>query len=423
MLRKIALRDFVPTTSLTLAIALFAAGSLTAPAIAADGENVVNGDFSNGIVPWFTAGDLTPTIVDGRLCVDVPGGTVNPWDAIVGQNGIALDQGVTYRYSYDVSSSVDGKNVRALVGLSVEPFTAYFTANELLTTTTTSSSNTFEQPATTPQGQVAFQLGGSPDPWTFCVDNVSLLGGSAPEPYVPDTGPRGPREPGRLPPRRTEGRDARHRRDRAVGVATEERRPERVVRSGAHHAGWNRRHVRAERPRDRLQPLQAPGEGSRSRPTARRATRSTSRLDGVRATAARRAVALLPAAQRHADPRRDRRGRVRARAAGHVGVPPNTGDVAVPCQPPEVSQTVYGEPWTCDYTLDVTGGWYDAGDHGKYVVNGGISVAQLMSTWERNQNARHTDRRRSPTARCRSPSAATASPTSSTRRAGSSSGC
>ena len=28
----------------------------------------------------------------------------------------------------------------------------------------------------------------------------------------------------------------------------------------------------------------------------------------------------------------------------------------------------------CDYTLDVSGGWYDAGDHGKYVVNGGISV-------------------------------------------------
>ena len=69
---------FVPTTSLTLAIALFAAGSLTAPAIAADGENVVNGDFSNGTDPWFTAGNLTPTIVDGRLCVDVPGGTVEP---------------------------------------------------------------------------------------------------------------------------------------------------------------------------------------------------------------------------------------------------------------------------------------------------------------------------------------------------------
>ena len=37
----------------------------------------------------------------------------------------------------------------------------------------------------------------------------------------------------------------------------------------------------------------------------------------------------------------------------------------------------------CDYTLDVTGGWYDAGDHGKYVVNGGISVWMLLNAYER----------------------------------------
>jgi endoglucanase len=37
----------------------------------------------------------------------------------------------------------------------------------------------------------------------------------------------------------------------------------------------------------------------------------------------------------------------------------------------------------CDYTLDVTGGWYDAGDHGKYVVNGGISAWTLLNQWER----------------------------------------
>ena len=62
---------------------------------------------------------------------------------------------------------------------------------------------------------------------------------------------------------------------------------------------------------------------------------------------------------------------------------PNLGDDAVPCQPAEVSLPIYGEPWTCDYTLDVVGGWYDAGDHGKYVVNGGISVYQLLNTYER----------------------------------------
>ncbi|MFW6238149.1 MAG: glycoside hydrolase family 9 protein [Halanaerobiales bacterium] len=36
-----------------------------------------------------------------------------------------------------------------------------------------------------------------------------------------------------------------------------------------------------------------------------------------------------------------------------------------------------------DFTVDVTGGWYDAGDHGKYVVNGGISVWTLMNLYER----------------------------------------
>ncbi|MCG8572615.1 MAG: glycoside hydrolase family 9 protein, partial [Spirochaetes bacterium] len=36
-----------------------------------------------------------------------------------------------------------------------------------------------------------------------------------------------------------------------------------------------------------------------------------------------------------------------------------------------------------NYSLDVTGGWYDAGDHGKYVVNGGISVWTMMNQYER----------------------------------------
>lgn len=39
-------------------------------------------------------------------------------------------------------------------------------------------------------------------------------------------------------------------------------------------------------------------------------------------------------------------------------------------------------------TLDGTGGWYDAGDHGKYVVNGGIAVwtLQNMYEWSLNEN-------------------------------------
>lgn len=36
------------------------------------------------------------------------------------------------------------------------------------------------------------------------------------------------------------------------------------------------------------------------------------------------------------------------------------------------------------YSLDVRGGWYDAGDYGKYVVNGGIAVWTLLNAYERS---------------------------------------
>ncbi|HLP42359.1 MAG TPA: glycoside hydrolase family 9 protein [Fibrobacteria bacterium] len=36
-----------------------------------------------------------------------------------------------------------------------------------------------------------------------------------------------------------------------------------------------------------------------------------------------------------------------------------------------------------NYSLDVTGGWYDAGDQGKYVVNGGISLWTMLNQYER----------------------------------------
>lgn len=57
----------------------------------------------------------------------------------------------------------------------------------------------------------------------------------------------------------------------------------------------------------------------------------------------------------------------RTRPAGHLS------DNQVPCW----DQTA------CKYTLNVSGGWYDAGDHGKYVVNGGISAWTLLALYER----------------------------------------
>ncbi|MCZ0982659.1 glycoside hydrolase family 9 protein [Streptomyces diastatochromogenes] len=64
-------------------------------------------------------------------------------------------------------------------------------------------------------------------------------------------------------------------------------------------------------------------------------------------------------------------GAAYARPAGHLGVAPNRGDTSVPCQ-----------AGVCDYAQDVRGGWYDAGDQGKYVVNGGISTWLLVDSFE-----------------------------------------
>jgi endoglucanase len=65
-----------------------------------------------------------------------------------------------------------------------------------------------------------------------------------------------------------------------------------------------------------------------------------------------------------------------ARPAGHL--PEKAKCVAGP--------DAHGNRWPgCGYSLDVTGGWYDAGDQGKYVVNGGIALWTLLNLYERQR--------------------------------------
>ena len=68
-----------------------------------------------------------------------------------------------------------------------------------------------------------------------------------------------------------------------------------------------------------------------------------------------------------------------AREAGH------TKDIAY-----VQSKWVYIIPTDADCetskSVDVSGGWYDAGDHGKYVVNGGVSIWTLLSMFDRDVN-------------------------------------
>ncbi|MFC7102840.1 carbohydrate binding domain-containing protein [Nonomuraea rubra] len=78
-----------------LRAALLALSTMVAlfPATAAQAEDegpeqIVNGSFDAGTAPWWSTGNTTLTVQDGRACADIPGGTANPWDVIIGQNDL-----------------------------------------------------------------------------------------------------------------------------------------------------------------------------------------------------------------------------------------------------------------------------------------------------------------------------------------------
>jgi endoglucanase len=235
-------------------------------------------------------------------------------------------------------------------------------------------------------GQIVFQIGGK-GAFTICVDDVSLQGGVTAPPYVPDTGPR--------------------LRVNQIGYLPFGPKRATLVTSTTTALPWQLR--------------DASGTVVRSGTTTPRGMDVTSgqtvhTLDFSSYTRAGAGLVLTAdgeqsypfdiSARIYEQLRKDsktffytNRSGIEifdsiapgfGRAAGHVGVAPNRGDTAVSCQAPRDFMNF----WTCDpsFVRNVTGGWYDAGDHGKYVVNGGISVALLMSEYERSLTARTADR-------------------------------
>jgi endoglucanase len=364
------------TVLLTLTALLGAA--LTAlpagPATAEEVEQLKNGTFDTTTDPWWTTTNVTAGLSDGQLCADVPGGTTNRWDAAVGQNDVTLVKGESYKFAFKASGSPEGHVVRAIVGLQVAPYDTYFEVSPQLSVSGDTYSYTFTSPVDTTQAQVAFQAGGSADPWRLCMDDASLLGGVPPEVYEPDTGPRvrvnqvaylpsGPKNAtlvtdatAKLPwqLKNAAGATVAHGWTVPRGVDASSGQNVHSIDFGAYR-----------RPGKGLT-LVADGETSRPFDIGTSAYERL-RLDSVK----------YYYTQRSGIPIRDDLRPGYGRAAGHLDVAPNQGDRNVPCQ-----------PGVCDYTLDVTGGWYDAGDHGKYVVNGGIATWELLSTYERELLAR-----------------------------------
>ncbi|MEV4314903.1 glycoside hydrolase family 9 protein [Actinocrispum sp. NPDC049592] len=343
---------------------------LTTPvaASAAPAEQVANGGFDEGTAPWWWSANAPAAVVDGRLCTTVPAGTTNPWDVSIGQNEIDLVAGEPYAFAFTASASAP-VTVRANVQLADPPYTAETSQQVPLTETPGRSEFAFTSSVSTAKAQVVFQIGGNPDGFTFCLDDVSLAGGTAPPPYIPDTGPRvRVNQSGYLP---SSAKHATLVTDATQPVAWQLKRPNGTV--AAHGMTKPQGIDPTSRQNTHLIDFGSAGTGTGYTLSADGETSVPFDIGGDFYQRLRSDSLAFFYHQRSGIPIDAALvGAAYARPAGHLGVAPNQGDTNVACQ-----------PGVCDYRLDVRGGWYDAGDHGKYVVNGGISVAQLMSEFER----------------------------------------
>ncbi|WP_283775773.1 glycoside hydrolase family 9 protein [Rhizomonospora bruguierae] len=344
-----------------------------APPAGGGAEQVQNGDFGNGDAGWYNYGTTSTAVVNGELCSQVPAGLENPWDAGVGQNGVTLKAGAEYRFSFDATAT-PGATVRAAVQLGAEPFTSYFSRDLALTATAQHLEFTLTATEDTTAAQVAFQVGANANAYRLCLDNVSLIGGDAKPPYEPDTGsrvrvnqvgylPAGPKDATVV----TEATDplAWQLKNAAGAVVASGKATPRGVDAAS---GQNVQTIdfSAYRTAGTGYTLVADGETSYPFDISTTVYKQL-RADSLQFFYLQRSGIAIDGALV---------GEQYARPAGHLNAAPNQGDKNVPCQ-----------PGVCDYRLDAQGGWYDAGDHGKYVVNGGIATYQLLSAFERTKNA------------------------------------
>ncbi len=136
-------------------------------------ELVSNGTFNSGTVaPWWQGANTQLRVENALLRADVTGGTANPWDALLGQDGIPLNNAQAYTLAFTASSSTP-VTVRVTVQLGVAPYTAPLDQRISLTSTAKRFTFPFTSNLGTAQGQVTFQLGGQ-GAFTFRLDDVSL---------------------------------------------------------------------------------------------------------------------------------------------------------------------------------------------------------------------------------------------------------
>ena len=369
----------------TVATASAQSGAVTAaPGGELLGRSTFDGDRTLPWMPLFLEPAKGDTLVkDGGYCarIDQPG--KNAWDVQLRHREMTIEKGHTYSVRYTAWASGPVR-VRAQIGMSGPPYTSYWSDVPQVSTSRQTFSGTFTaNAANDPTAEFAFHMGDptAKAPVTVCIDDLHLTDpafkpvAKAPEVPVPAIRvnqlgyfPKGPKRATWV----IDGNDAEATAKKAVPF-------EIIDASGAVvHKGTT-----------------APfGKDPTSGRFVQRLDFSTYTGVGdglhVRLAGDQKAITSDAFAIREAALKPLSRDALRyfyytrsgialeqpyvenerwVRPAGHPT------DKKVPCSTDA----------KCNYSLDVSGGWYDAGDFGKYVVNGGLSVWLLMNLWEASQ--------------------------------------
>lgn len=348
------------------------------------GEILLNGDFSDGLNPWWTSGMDVDTNAGEFAGSLTNGGGTNPWDAILGQHGVSVYETGQYTLSMQLRAS-EPITIEVILQENGGAFTRYFDSLLPLTTENQTFTFYFTSDTTNQAASFQFHMGGQGE-FTFYADDISLIG------------PKANDEDVSLPIVRLN----------QIGYLPQAVKRATINLTGTAPVGWTLYDITGTAVLTGSTSVY--GLNAASGEQVHLADFSTYETIGVGYTLEAGGETSHPfdiSSDVYSQLKYDaiayfyhnRSGLTLTlpyageaqwtRPAGHIGVAPNQGDYDVPCfdQTDNLGDQWYG----CDYTLDVVGGWYDAGDHGKYVVNGGISVWTMMNQYERTQHLAWAD--------------------------------
>ncbi len=366
-------------------VALVVLGLLLVQARAA--ETIVDGAFDQARDGFWGSGDVVLSREDGKLCAAVPAGG-QAWDRLMGVNDIRLKPGKAYRLSMTTEAR-GARRFPILVQRASEPWTAQARIDGHADEKAADISTIFVA-TEADTAQLVFHLGGAPAPWRLCIDDVALVQVDAKPAAASVAAPSGRASPLEALPALVNQAGYFLDGPKRATIISSSAKPldfKLVDASGAtvgegttKLAGFDPT-VGADTHVADFSVFHRAGEGYRiivgdaaSFPFAvGRDVYSRLRIDALSWFYPQRSGIEIEGSIA---------GAAYARPAGHIGEGENRGDTDVGCLSGSVAEALYGD-WRCDYRLDVAGGWYDAGDNGKYSVNGAVSAAQLLGTFER----------------------------------------